>query len=289
MNERDRYILYGALCGTAVGGLSGYLLARHIHRARADAEIADVREHFRTRTEDLERRADDAEIEQSSAMAAEYRRGILGEDGTDPSDFLPAIAFEFRGDGDNSDRAAIAKEPDGVSDDPDIDPTLGLEPEDYVDGSPESLGVDGNGHGIEDIHGADADESEDDDDDQVGSSDPDAPDPRGLGGPYIITEEEFSETKLNFQKLSIKYYTGGKDKVLCDDKDAEIPNITWTVGANTLDQFGIDQNGPHILYVRNEKIEVDFEICLDYNSYTEKVLGYIPPRPKPRTVTRHEA
>lgn len=264
LNDRRSYLLGGVLLGVGVGGVTGYLLGRHLVRTRAEEEIAEMREHFRARTEQVE------------------RDGALGAFTVLPT--MVRVDRVVTGDGVRSDRAADEARPADTygSVDPE-DPEFGLSEEDYEDDAVESIGDDDGGDGFEDLQRQEANGSPDALSDAIGPRSSTPPGQRGPG-PYVITEEQFSEECFDFQKLTVRYFNA--DKVLADNQDAVIKDIKWTVGEETLKQFEVNPNPdqPYIVYVRNEKIEVDFEICLDYGSYVEVVLGYGTANPKPRHV-----
>lgn len=95
-------------------------------------------------------------------------------------------------------------------------------------------------------------------------------------GPFQITEAAFGELNdEGFQTISVTYYSA--DKVLVDDKDDPIRDKIGTIG--TSNPLGFSQMGddPQIRYVRNRRLEVDFEILLDARSFAETVLGYGQP------------
>lgn len=108
--------------------------------------------------------------------------------------------------------------------------------------------------------------------------------------PFEISRDQFGElAEKGFQTISVTYYAG--DKVLCDDKDDPIRDAQGTVGTLSPLAFGGVSGDPHIRYVRNRRLEVDFEICLDARSFAETVLGYGQPNkqraknPRPKAVT----
>ena len=86
--------------------------------------------------------------------------------------------------------------------------------------------------------------------------------------PYQISEEEFLEGVDGYQQLAITYYAG--DKVLVDDKEQPIPDILRTVGMLDRDMFGKET----VRYVRNDKLEIDFEVILSNRSYVDAILHY---------------
>jgi hypothetical protein len=95
---------------------------------------------------------------------------------------------------------------------------------------------------------------------------------RTYGKPRRISLAEFSETPPGTQNITITYYGG--DKVLVDEKDQPIRDHHKIVGALTPLSFGGISGDPHICYVRNEELEVDFEVVLDARSYAEAILNY---------------
>lgn len=95
-------------------------------------------------------------------------------------------------------------------------------------------------------------------------------------GPFEISREQFGElADEGFQTISVTYYAA--DRVLADDKDQALRDgeASRMVGALSPVAFDGEASGdPHIRYVRNRRLEVDFEIVLDKRSYAEVVLDY---------------
>lgn len=96
--------------------------------------------------------------------------------------------------------------------------------------------------------------------------------------PYIITFDEFYES--DNQTITLTWFEG--DEVLADEKDEHIPTIDKTVGEDNLLRFGYGSRDPNILYIRNEKMETDFEVVKNEGKYTEQVLGFIQHEDKVR-------
>lgn len=96
--------------------------------------------------------------------------------------------------------------------------------------------------------------------------------------PYPISEEEFSTECLEYDKLSLKYYTD--DSTLCDDQEVPIDDPLQVVGEETADYLTAFLNNPrhedldHTIYVRNEGTTADYEITIVENGYANEVLGY---------------
>lgn len=92
--------------------------------------------------------------------------------------------------------------------------------------------------------------------------------------PYTISYHEFCDDN-QYNKITITWYD--LDKVLVDDREEPIPDVLRTTGPMGLHRFGGPSNDPNICYVRNEKLEADFEIVLNRNAYVAAVLNYGSP------------
>ena len=96
-------------------------------------------------------------------------------------------------------------------------------------------------------------------------------------GPFQITEAAFGElADEGFQTISVTFFVA--DKVLVDDKESPIRDMLGTIGTKNPKGFPVlEDDDPQIRYVRNRRLEVDFEILLDARSFAETVLGYGQP------------
>lgn len=89
--------------------------------------------------------------------------------------------------------------------------------------------------------------------------------------PYVITHDEFYEAELDYDTITLTYFE--TDDTLVNEKDEPIPNIDEMVGDDHLVRFGHGSKDKNIVYVRNEKLQSDFEIIRSSGSYLEEVLG----------------
>lgn len=96
---------------------------------------------------------------------------------------------------------------------------------------------------------------------------------RSSDKPYIISNEEFEDAELEYNQNTLTYYQG--DAVLTDEHDQPVP-INTVIHESNL-QFGNASGDKNVVYIRNDKLEVDFEVVQDLGYYTEEVLG-VPPR-----------
>lgn len=105
---------------------------------------------------------------------------------------------------------------------------------------------------------------------------------RTPGQPYVITDAEYLQNESGYEQVTLTYYAG--DNVLADDRDQMVENVSRIVGDENLNRFGHGSNDSRVVYVRNDKMSVDYEILLHDGDYSVVVHGYTPdePRRKPR-------
>ena len=81
--------------------------------------------------------------------------------------------------------------------------------------------------------------------------------------PYVISPDEFGE-KDGYENVTLTYYAAG---VLTDYFDNVISNVDEVVGFDSLDHFGEYEDD--VVFVRNEKMETDYEILRDLRDFNE--------------------
>ena len=79
---------------------------------------------------------------------------------------------------------------------------------------------------------------------------------------YVIPPESFGE--IGYETESLTYYA---DKVLVDEIGNVIKDIDNIVGINSLETFGEYEDDS--VFVRNDILKKDYEILLDYRTYTD--------------------
>jgi hypothetical protein len=105
---------------------------------------------------------------------------------------------------------------------------------------------------------------------------PDVHSVEGGFAPFLITRTEFDDAEeTSNQKVGITYYMG--DGVLADDHDVPIRDSAELVGTDFLAGFG-STDDPDIVYVRNNTVQIDFEIVRSQSGYAEHVLEYGKPQ-----------
>lgn len=116
----------------------------------------------------------------------------------------------------------------------------------------------------------DAAEDEDDSDDEYDEDELDIPeiDNRKHDGPYEITASEFCNNRTYYDKISVNYFAG--DEVVADDRDEVMENAFRILG--DLQSAFSGPRAPSVIYIRNEALEVDYEVSFVDGSYRKEVL-----------------
>lgn len=83
--------------------------------------------------------------------------------------------------------------------------------------------------------------------------------------PYIIDAAAFHNTQQWYEKITLTYFEG--NDVLTDDREDPIDNPEELVGTDYKKFFGIDENEPDIVMIRNDCNGCDYEICRVPASY----------------------
>lgn len=108
----------------------------------------------------------------------------------------------------------------------------------------------------------------DEENDQEGGSG-DSDEAPYINGPYVISPDDFRCSPPGYNAQALDYYADG---VLADGWGVKM-DIEETIGYESLDHFGdyVDD----IVYVRNDRTEVDYEITKDPRTYADSVSpGY---------------
>jgi len=86
--------------------------------------------------------------------------------------------------------------------------------------------------------------------------------------PYLIDDREYSEEFEHHEKVSLYYYTF--DAVLCNENEEPVEDVDELVGQDCMDALA---SGEMCVWVRNEPLGIDYEICAVRNSYSQAVHG----------------
>lgn len=86
-----------------------------------------------------------------------------------------------------------------------------------------------------------------------------------INGPYAISPDDFSCSPPGYNAQPLDYFTDG---ILADSWGMPL-DIDETIGEENLAHFG--EYVDDVLYVRNERTEIDYEVTKDPRSYAEAV------------------
>lgn len=91
--------------------------------------------------------------------------------------------------------------------------------------------------------------------------------------PYVIHYDERHEMD-GYQQVTLTWYE--LDNVICDEDDEVMDpeDRANIIGGDTLNRFGHGSGSPEIVFVRNDKLEIVYEICRSPNSFAEEVHGF---------------
>lgn len=104
------------------------------------------------------------------------------------------------------------------------------------------------------------------------------------GRAYIIDYDEFMSSEV--QNTTLTYFEG--DNVLSDQHDEPLMDLDEVVGEDNLLCFGQGSNDNNIVYIRNDKLDINFEVIRSQGKYAQEVLGFIEhsEKRKPRKFRR---
>lgn len=88
--------------------------------------------------------------------------------------------------------------------------------------------------------------------------------------PYILHKDEFFEDddEFDYRQVSLTYYAG--DNIMADDDNSPVYNYETVVGPL---RFGHGSGEPNIVYVRNPKLRMEYEIILHEGYFQVEVMG----------------
>lgn len=88
--------------------------------------------------------------------------------------------------------------------------------------------------------------------------------------PYVIHVDENGEQE-GHEEITLTWYA---DDVLADHGDKLVDDPDRVVGMENLDKFGHGSNDVNVVYIRNEKLSVDIEVCRTDQTYAQAVHGF---------------
>lgn len=95
---------------------------------------------------------------------------------------------------------------------------------------------------------------------------------RGPVNPFIIHHDEFMVNEPEHEQVSLTYFAG--DDVLVDERDQVMREVGTTVGLEHLQKFGHGSEDEDMVYIRNPRLEVDYEISKSDGTFATEVHGF---------------
>jgi hypothetical protein len=92
--------------------------------------------------------------------------------------------------------------------------------------------------------------------------------------PYVIHQSEFNSDQSGYNKVAWTYYD--TDDVLVDEDEQPVTRPADVIGEENLLKFGLGADDFDVVFVRNELIDMDFEIVRTKKSYEAEVQGLDP-------------
>lgn len=254
MNQTQIRHLLAAGWGLYAGVVAGYFISKRHHQKIADAEIESVKEVYARRQEVVFKqvtekaspptKAVDLHLEMYDRIADEY-------DSEGPGVVDPRLSPD----------ALLAQESMEVAETADMDDAVYVDPEDLESNVEFETLRDGLGNEIRT--------------DEIPRRFPPTTEVSSIN-PYVISVDEFMDDEPKYDKITLTYYDG--DDVLADDNDRVIRSLDKIIGDEAITKFGERSGDDHIVYVRNESMQTDYEVTLEERSYQEVVLKIKAPR-----------
>lgn len=89
--------------------------------------------------------------------------------------------------------------------------------------------------------------------------------------PYVIHQNEYNHSNAEYSKVVYTYYA--IDDVVANSEDERpVPHADAVIGWGNL-KFGHGSDDADVVYVRNDPLEIDMQICRINQSFEEEVLG----------------
>lgn len=96
--------------------------------------------------------------------------------------------------------------------------------------------------------------------------------------PFVISQGEYSydEEGANYDKETLTYYP--RERILVDDDEEVIDDVRGVVGWRSLSRFGDDSGDPDIVFVRNRRLNTDYEVVRDDENPPPLHIRYAMPK-----------
>lgn len=248
MNSTVKSIIIFA-SGAAVGGIGTFLAVKKYYETRSDLEIEEVRRCYEDKLYEIEDNASSVEgdLEGPETIVKEKVRELNNKpDLTDYTSYFKKKGTKIDGVSETLRDAKEAADAEGLSEEELAEMEYPQDDEPYTDEEDRNQTLDYIDH---QLNGASRDAIAEN------------------RAPYEIGPSDYELTCANYEKQSLIYYHF--DQVLADDDENEVSDYRHLIG-NILEESGFTDNDDDCLYVRNDKIMVDFEITKLYEAFRPK-------------------
>ena len=117
----------------------------------------------------------------------------------------------------------------------------------------------------EDEEEEDEEDEEEEDSEEGGKWDLDEDEVPYMNAPYVITPDDFSSSPPGYNAQPLNYFADG---VLADDWGVVL-DLDETIGEDSVEHFG--EYVDDVVYVRDERLEIDYEVTRDPRTYKESL------------------
>jgi hypothetical protein len=253
MVNKQLIVAGGALLvGAGIGFGTGYLVFKKKFEARAEEEIASVRESY-------------AKASRPKPDIATLAKDIPAPN-LEETDGIDDLTQPYEAGGDETDAEEFRRAYDRVPTNEELVLMGQGVPVTSVTRNPSDHDDDGV------TEGNIFDQPEPDPED-VGEGVNEEP-PGSLDRPFVISKDEWYANETDYDQITLTYWAD--DDVLADDRYRQVSEIEEIVGATNLHRFGFKSDDPDIVYVRNHSRKADFEITKDERNFGEIVHGVDP-------------
>lgn len=87
----------------------------------------------------------------------------------------------------------------------------------------------------------------------------------GEDRPYVVSPDEFGNGD-EYDIITLNYYADG---IVSDDWGDKIEDIEATIGEDFASHYGDYPDDPDVVYVRNDRLKVEYEILRSLSTYSE--------------------
>ena len=108
-------------------------------------------------------------------------------------------------------------------------------------------------------------DEDEEDSEEGGKWDLDEDDVPYMNAPYVITPDDFSSSPPGYNAQPLNYFADG---VLTDDWGVVL-DLDETIGEDSVEHFG--EYVDDVVYVRDERLEIDYEVTRDPRTYKESL------------------